>query len=61
MTYMVEKTIAFCEIDDIDLYGVSKFASILHTEVKPLQISISIWVVPHPDIESRCIFHPHLV
>lgn len=58
---MMEKTIAFSKIDDIDLYGVSKFACILHPEVEPLQIAISIGVVSHPNIESRCIFHSYLV
>ncbi len=57
----MEKTIAFSEIDNINLYGVSKIASILHPEVEPLQIPVSIGVVSHPDIESRCIFHSYLV
>ncbi len=60
-TYMVEQTISFGEIDDIDLDCVREFTRVLHSEVKPLEISVSIRVITHPAVESCLAFHSYLV
>ena len=58
---MMEETVAFGEIDDIDLNRVSKFARVLHPKVEPLQVSVSIRVITHPTVICSGILQSDLV
>ena len=61
ITYMMEETVAFGKVDNVDMYGVHELERILHAEVEPLQVSVAICVVSHEAIEGVIRPHPHLV
>ena len=58
---MVEKTVAFGEIDDVDSDGVDKLTGVFHSEVEPLQVADTVCVIPHPHVESGLILDSDLV
>ena len=58
---MMEKTVAFCEVDDIDANGFQEVTLVLHSEVEPLQVARSIGIISHEYIESCAIFDAYLV
>ena len=58
---MIEKRISFGEIDDVDVHSVNELARVLHSEIKPLQITISVCVVAHEAVESRATSYPNLI
>ena len=58
---MMEETVAFGEVDNVDMYGVHELECILHAEVEPLQVSVAVCVVPHEAVEGVIGPNPHLV
>ena len=58
---MIEKRISLCEIDDVDVHSVDKLARVLHSEIKPLKITISVCIVAHEAVESRSTSYPNLI
>ena len=58
---MMEETVAFGEVDNVDMYGVHELECILHAEVEPLQVSVAVCVVSHETVEGVIGPHSHLV
>ena len=46
-TYLLKKTLRLGEVDDDDADGPRKVDIILHAEAEPLQLFLSVSVVPH--------------
>ena len=58
---MMEETVAFGEVDNVDMYSVHELECILHAEVEPLQVSVAVCVVSHEAVEGVVGPHAHLV
>ena len=61
LTYMMEKTVTFSKVDDINANRLKEVTLILHSEVEPLQVARSVGIISHEYIESCAIFDAYLV
>ena len=60
-SYVVEKTVTLCEVDDVDVDFCHVIAGVLHAEVEPLQVARAVRVVTHEAVEGVVATNTHLV
>ena len=58
---MMKETVAFGEVDNVDMYSVHELECIFYAEVEPLQVSVAVCVVSHEAVEGVVGPHPNLV
>jgi len=60
-SYVVEKTVTLCKVDDVDMDFCHVIAGVLHAEIEPLQVTRAIGVVTHEAVKGVVASNAHLV